>query len=145
MNVKFRYERVFGYSKVNGMLEHGVSGCSGPPDLLELVDLGNIVGGPFDGGTVEARVCTPIGNPNPNWMLQKANGLNLVFGGGSVGGSSSGSSSVPVANPFKATSSTFTFSLLGVSATASAAQLHRFKSPMISASTDSGDKQLIIR
>lgn len=75
VNLQFRYEHVFGFCKICGMLEHSVAGCSGPPDMSKVVMLGNPGSGVIGGG-VEASSGKMVKNPNPSHCFE----LGLVEG-----------------------------------------------------------------
>lgn len=73
VNLKFRYERVFGFCKTCGMLKHGSTGCKGPPNMSGVVLLDGGSGGAV-GSVVEASGSSPTQNPNPNKSMVRAKG-----------------------------------------------------------------------
>ncbi|KAL6133772.1 hypothetical protein ACLB2K_066006 [Fragaria x ananassa] len=113
VNLKFRYERVFGFCKTCGMLKHGSTGCKGPPNMSEVVLLDGGSGGAV-GSVVEASGSSPTQNPNPNKSMVRAKGGQQTPS--LVATTPRGSNIPAVTNLFGRAPSSFTFSLLGISA-----------------------------
>ncbi|KAL6194332.1 hypothetical protein ACLB2K_035416 [Fragaria x ananassa] len=129
--LSFKYERLVGFCRVCGLLEHLSQGCGSPPDATKVQQVSLVPAAEVEKDILGFGRFPVTKNPNPSF--RQGVGLNRVclnpspasvnpFSGGALSAlSSSSSSSQP---------GSF-FSIPGVSASELARQLASFKSPFL--------------